>query len=121
MNSMEHIKPGDRVRVGNGLTDSIGTVERTTKTQIILRDGTRYRRKDGEEVGRDTWSSSYIEELTEEALLRITYRNAAARAGRALSTRNMDPTVAHTPQAYKDLLLNAKAIIDAALEKDEEA
>ena len=121
MKNMEHIKPGDRVRVGNGLTDSIGTVERTTKTQIILRDGTRYRRKDGEEVGRDMWSSSYLEDLTEEALLRITYRNAVTKAESALSTRNMDPTVARTPQAYKDLLLNAKNIIDTVLDNQEEA
>lgn len=115
MTTMEHIKPGDRVLVRNRLTDGIATVERVTKTQIVLRNGTRYRRRDGSEVGRDTWSTGYIHDLTEDDILRITYRNAATKAERALSTRNMDHAAARTPQAYKDLLLDAKNIIDAAL------
>lgn len=115
MKNMEHIKPGDRVHVRNSSTESIATVERTTKTQIILRNGTRYRRRDGGEMSRDAWVRSYIGDLTEETVLRITYRNAVTKAERALSTRNMGPNAARTPQAYKDLLLNAKNIIDAAL------
>lgn len=115
MKNMEHIKPGDRVHVRNSSTESIATVERTTKTQIILRNGTRYRRGDGREVGRDTWSGGYIDDLMEEVVLRITYRNAVTKAERALSTRNMGPNASRNPRAYKDLLLNAKNIIDAAL------
>ena len=119
MTSMEHIKPGDRVLVRNRLTDGIANVERTTKTQIVLRNGTRYRRRDGSEVGRDTWSGDHIDDITEDDILRITYRNAITKAEAALSTRNMDHTASRTPQAYKDLLLGAKNIIDAALEREE--
>ena len=121
MSTMEHIKPGDRVRAADSSTDYIATVKRITKTQVILANGTRYRRRDGIEIGRDTWSAGYIDDITADDILRITYRNAATKAGRALSTRNMDHTASRTPQAYKDLLLDAKSIIDAALEKDEEA
>lgn len=119
MSNMEHIKPGDHILVRNELNDGIATVERVTKTQIILTKGTRYRRSDGREIGRDTWSAGCIDDITEDDILRITYRNAVAKAERALSTRNMGHTAARTPQAYKGLLLDAKSIIDAALEKDE--
>lgn len=121
MSNMEHINPGDRVHVRIRLTESIATVERTTKTQIILRNGNRYRRRDGIEVGHDTWGGSYIEDLTEESVLRITYRYAVTKAGHALSTRSVDPIVTLTSQVYKDMLLNAKNIIDAALDNQEEA
>ena len=121
MNTMEHIKPGDRVLVRNRLTDGIATVERVTKTQIILSNGTRYRRWDGSEVIRGALAGGYIYDLTEEDILRITYRNAVTEAGNALSTRDLGPLAAQTLQAYKDLLLEAKSIIDSALEKDEEA
>ena len=121
MTTMEHIKPSDRVLVRKRLNDDIATVERVTKTQIILTNGTRYRRSDGTEVGRDVWSGSFIEDPTYDDFLRITYRNAVTKAERALSTRNMDPAVARTPQGYKDLLLDAKSIIDAALVPMEEA
>ena len=121
MSNMEHISPGDRVLVRGRLSDDISIVERTTKTQIILRNGTRFRRKDGWAARHDMWGTDYIEDPTYDDFLRITYRNAVAKAERALSTRNMDDTASRAPQAYKDLLLGAKSIIDAALEKDEEA
>ena len=121
MKNMEHIKPGDRVRVTDSSTDYIATVKRITKTQIILANGTRYRRGDGIEIGRDTWSAGHIDDITEDDILRITYRNAATKAERALSTRKMEPRTARTPQGYKDLLLKAKTIIDAALTTEGEA
>ena len=121
MKPMEHIKPGDRVRVADLSTDYIATVKRITKTQVILANGTRYRRRDGIEIGRDTWSAGYIDDITEDDILRITYRNAATKAARALSTRNLGPNAEPTSKAYKDLLLDARNIIDAALKKDGEA
>lgn len=121
MSNMEHIKPGDRVRVTDSSTEYIATVKRITKTQIILANGTRYRRRDGVEIGRDMWSAGYIHDITEDDILRITYRNAITKAERALSTRNMDHTARRAPQAYKDRLRGAKNIIDAALTTKEEA
>lgn len=121
MTNMEHIKPGARVLVRNRLTDGIATVERTTETQIILRNDTRYRRRDGSEMSRNAFVGSYIYDLTEEDILRITYRNAVTEAGNALSTRDLGPLAAHTLQAYKGLLLKAKIIIDSALNTQGEA
>lgn len=113
MRSMEHIKPGDRVLAGHHPSDRIATVERVTKTQIILRSGSRYRRKDGREMGRDIWSAGYVHDITEDDILRITYRKAASKVIAALSTRNRDDVT--DSGAYKKLLLDAKAVIDAAL------
>lgn len=51
----EELKPGDKVvcrsNFGSHL-DRIDTVERVTKTQIILQDGTRYTRRWGKKVGQ---------------------------------------------------------------------
>lgn len=121
MNNMEHIKPGDRVLVETRTFDSIAEVERVTKTQIIVRNGTRYRRSDGAEIGRDAWSGGYIDNLTEDDILRITYRRAVGRAERALSNRTCDPRAVSGPETYLALLLEAKAVIDAALETEVEA
>lgn len=121
MNNMEHIKPGDRVLVKTRTFDSIAEVERVTKTQIIVRNGTRYRRTDGAKIGRDAWSVGYIDNLTEDDILRITYRRAVGRAERALSNRTIDHSAAVKPETYKALLLEAKEIIDAALNTEEEA
>lgn len=121
MNNMEHIKPGDQVLIKNRTFDSIATVERVTKTQIIFPNGTRYRRSDGVGIGRDPWSMVYIEDLTEDDILRIAYRRAVGRAERALSTRTIDHSVAAKPETYRALLVQAKAVIDAALDTKEEA
>lgn len=115
MRNMEHIKPGDRVLAGHHPSDKIATVERVTKTQIILRNGSRYRREDGREMGRDIWSRGYVHDITEDDILRITYRKAASKVIAALSTRNRDDVTVTDSGAYKKLLLDAKAIIDAAL------
>lgn len=53
MTSLEDVKPGDRLaewsQSGRSITSH--TVERTTKSQVICTDGTRWMRSNGKRVG----------------------------------------------------------------------
>lgn len=115
MSSMEHIKPGDQVIVANYFTSTLATVERVTKTQIITINGGRYRRSDGFAVG----GGAHIRDATDEDRTRITYREATQRAEAALDTRSLSGLEQNQVQTYEARLLEAKAIIDAALDAGE--
>lgn len=121
MSNMEHIKPGDQVVVVNRVSDRIVTVERVTKTQIVVGNGVRYRRSDGYAVKRGRYDIAYIRDATDEDRARITYREATRRAEAALDTRRLSEPERNQSQTYKTRLLEAKAIIDAALDTREEA
>ena len=64
---LSDLKPGDQVfvrdcrRKGN---DRIETIERITKTQIILSHNNRFRIKDGHEIGGDLWWKKSIRPAT---------------------------------------------------------
>ncbi len=71
------LKPGDKViesGCGYGLHDMVGKVERLTKTQVILENGSRYRRKDGVLVGNNNYYRSRLRQYTEEAANKIRHR-----------------------------------------------
>lgn len=119
MNNMEHIKPGDQVVVVGRFSDALATVERVTKTQIVT-DGGRWRRSDGDAVSRALFAITFIRDATDEDRARITYRNATRRAEAALDTRRLSNLEQHQAQPYETRLLEAKAIIDAALNTQEE-
>lgn len=121
MNNMEHIKPGDQVVVVGRFSDALTTVERVTKTLIVTSDGGRWRRSDGEAVSRGRFSFTFIRGATDEDRARIPYREAARRAEAALDTSRLTKPEQRQIQPYKARLLEAKAIIDAALEAGEEA
>ena len=111
MANMEHIKAGDQVVVGNYFTSTLATVERVTKTQIVTNDGLRWRRSDGFAVG----GGAHIRDGIDEDRIRITYREATQRAAAALDTRRLSAVEQNQAQTYETRLLEAKAIIDAAL------
>ena len=67
---LKDLKEGDKVIVYNRYGDSIKTVERVTKTQIVV-DGYKYRRETGYQIAGNTWYSSRIEICTEEEENRI--------------------------------------------------
>lgn len=121
MSSMEHIAAGDQVVVGNYFNNTLATVERVTKTQIIVSNGVRYRRADGFAVSRRRFDVSSIREATDEDLARLTYREAARLAESALDTRRIEGPERQKAQTYKTRLMEAKAIIDAALDVGEES
>ena len=85
MSELEHIKAGDEVvlRSGKGLKTTIAKVERTTATQIIV-SGIKFRR-DGRQVGGDSWSRGSISAVTPERLEQIEsesrIRSAVYREG----------------------------------------
>ena len=121
MSNMEHIKPGDRVRITDSFTNKMDTVERVTKTQVILRDGSKFRRSDGGKVGATRWDRVYIANLSDDDFLRITYHKAINEAGAILTTRDVSGTNNARLDAYGARLREAKTIIDAALNTEEEA
>lgn len=69
------LKPGDEVavRVEYGRRWIIKQVDRVTPAQIIAVGGVRYMKKNGREIGNDTWDTRHIEPVTE------TVREAVAK------------------------------------------
>ena len=70
---LANLKVGDRVIVA-GVEDYVTTVDRLTKTLIILKNKTRFN-KDGHPPG--SWSRTYLEEPTEERVNVIRQANLA--------------------------------------------
>lgn len=72
---LKDLKAGDKVIIRNRWNNRIGTIERVTKTQIIV-NGYKFRRENGSQINGDSWTPSRIEVLTEEELQRIKTQNA---------------------------------------------
>ena len=68
---------GDRVIVLDVFGPSLRRVDRTTETQIIVGPH-KYRRKDGNIVGRDSWSHNRIVEPTEQRI-GLAWRNKLSK------------------------------------------
>lgn len=67
---LKDLKAGDKVIIRNRWNDRIGTIERVTKTQIIV-NGCKFRRENGSQINGDSWTPFRIAVLTEEELQRI--------------------------------------------------
>ena len=75
---LSDLKPGDQVFVRDyrrGGDDSIETIERITKTQIILSHNNRFKIKDGDEIGGDTWWKKSIRPATTELIAEVERQN----------------------------------------------
>lgn len=73
MESLENLKVGDKVFYNSSATIGIYKINRLTKTQIILSNKQRFRKKDGRLVGDDNmWSETRISLLTPEGIEKIT-------------------------------------------------
>lgn len=67
MESLENLKVGDKVFYNNCATIGIYKIKQLTKTQIILSNKQRFRKKDGWLVGgNNMWSVTKISLLTPE-------------------------------------------------------
>ena len=62
---LENLKAGDRVAVEQYSHVALQTVDRTTDTLIILKDGGRYRRHDGHQPGQ-SYTAPHIAPPTPE-------------------------------------------------------
>ena len=79
---LETLKPGDEVAFDDGgrwYRDRwvILTVERTTKTQIVMRGGDKFRKSDGCEVGSDSWNK--IQPVTDNIRAKMHRREVIGR------------------------------------------
>lgn len=64
---LKELKAGDKVIVSNRYGSTVMDVEKVTATQIVVKDGRRWR-KDGRLVGRGTWDTDSLKEATPEAV-----------------------------------------------------
>lgn len=62
---LKDLKAGDKVIIRNRWNDRIGTIERVTKTQIIV-NGYKFRRENGSQINGDTWTPFRIAVYNEE-------------------------------------------------------
>ena len=93
---LENLTPGDTVIVsgsGSAATNYTTTVERLTKTLVILNPhGTRYNRNTGSEVGGDRWHSKHIIEPTVERVAAIRakhHRTKVVQTFRNINTNDL--------------------------------
>lgn len=71
------VQPGDRVIYTDSIRARyIHTVERVTKTQVIINGGDRFRRSDGGAIGATQWDLSRIQPATDELLADIANEQA---------------------------------------------
>jgi predicted phosphohydrolase len=76
MEDFSYLVAGDKVIVESGFgykSQEITTVDRITKTQIII-GNSKYRRNNGYIVGGTTWSRRYLTRYTEEAAAKVHLR-----------------------------------------------
>jgi len=93
---LKELKPGDKVIVaGNGsaVTDFIRTIERFTKTLIILNPhGAKYNRVTGKETGTKRWNCTYLVEATADRIQAIENRqkrNLLVHKFNTINTNNL--------------------------------
>lgn len=79
---LETLKPGDEVAFARSsrfcaASWEILTVERTTRTQIVMQCAERFRKSNGQKVGSNSWDS--IQPVTDGIRARIHRQNIIAR------------------------------------------
>ena len=86
---LDALRPGDAVYVRSGRNRRLtaASVDKITKTQIVLTDGGRYRRTTGEQVGRtDVWTT--VPQLVEMTTVSRMEKAAQDRQIRTVRLRN---------------------------------
>lgn len=69
---LKNLEPGDKVILESHYSKNIETVERTTKTQIILKGiKIKFRKSSGYQIGGDIWSKMSIHEATPKKIKKI--------------------------------------------------
>jgi len=69
---LDKLEVGSPVIMCGKYNDYVLTVERITKTQIIVSSGKgKFNRMTGRSIGTDSWNSTYIHEATEKAVAKI--------------------------------------------------
>jgi len=68
---LQNLKVGDRVYWGSNHNIGINEIERITKTLIILKNGSRYKKDTGYLSGATVWNVEHIDILTPELEERV--------------------------------------------------
>ena len=92
---LQSLKRGDKVIVyGRTIADNeiIETVARVTRTQIVLADGSKHRKKDGYRCGYEKWRRVYIEEPTPERVAEIRLKNDRRKVARRIERQHKNLT-----------------------------
>lgn len=79
---LESLKPGDKVVVSSNYGASIQLVARTTKTQILLDTGLKFKRDSGYRIGSRMWDSANIEPLTDKIRKELNHQILKVKIGR---------------------------------------
>lgn len=108
--SFEDVKVGDKfIRYSSGY-DSKGTftfVERLTKTQIVMRNGEKFRKSDGQQVGnQDAWSSVWLVVPTEENVAKVLLSRKRRKVMEILTSLRRD--LKKLPESTLDQVLKLK-------------
>ena len=85
---IKELKKGDKVIVsGTRQPSRVATIERFTKTQIIVDGGSKFRLSDGEGVGGSVWCYSCIDQATDEAIAEIKEQEKVRKYSRLLEDK----------------------------------
>ena len=106
--SLENLKVGDRVFYDSRSTIGIYAIARLTQTQIILKNGQRFRRKDGWLIGRDPWAATMIRSLTPERVEAV----ALVRLRREAIRLRDNLTIPLDKETLEKLIIALKPFID---------
>ncbi len=74
LNWLDELKEGDRVYVSGRYNSILHTVDKVTKTQIVV-SGNRYRKSSGTQCGDHGWHWQSLEKFTPEKEAEITKEN----------------------------------------------
>lgn len=111
---LEDLQPGDRAVI----TDRSGparivTVERVTKTQIVIDKNVKFNRRTGWLVGADTWDPSRIKPLTESRVRAVRLRKARAETRSCMSLAETEIRKLHPDPAVVAAHLKTAAVCAA--------
>lgn len=85
--NISELEVGDKVfRRYAGQIRSFCTVERITKTQIILNDGSKWSRRNGDPVPHETWNQAHITPFTKEKFLEYQQEQRTKHLSATLSS-----------------------------------
>lgn len=87
MKTLYDIQPGDQVLCKSNYTTSILTVDRVTSTLIICQ-GTKFRKQDGNKIPHERWHFCYITILTDELKIEFYKKAALSQNIQLIKTTN---------------------------------